>query len=74
MAGQSGLEWQGGLQADALLRAHLPRCLALAFQALEDLDVGGNQLVALPDALGALGSLKYLNAMNNQARLAEPSV
>ena len=52
----------------------MPRCLALAFQALEDLDVGGNQLVALPDALGALGSLKYLNAMNNQARLAEPSV
>ncbi len=28
--------------------------------------MGGNQLAALPDALGTLGSLKHLNAMNNQ--------
>lgn len=71
MVGQSGKKWRGGLQADALLPSHSPWCFTLAFQALEDLDVGGNQLAALPDALGALGSLKYLNAMNNQVCLAD---
>ena len=41
----------------------------LQSQALEELDVAGNPLGALPDSLGSLGSLKYLNAMNCQVGL-----
>ena len=43
---------------------HLPPpCLP---QALIDLDAGSNQLTALPESLGSLKQLRYLNAMSNR--------
>ena len=41
----------------------IPPCLP---QALKDLDVGSNQLTALPESLGSLKQLRYLNAMSNR--------
>lgn len=37
-----------------------------SLQALEDLDVSGNRLAALPDSIGQLRRLRFLNALRNQ--------